>query len=230
MSGEMTVRPIAHIRSPYVGKFGIPRQSGRVKEALSRIVFEPEYRNAEALRGMEGYSHLWLIWQFSEALTETWSPTVRPPRLGGNRRMGVFATRSPYRPNALGLSCVKIENIVLSSPEGPYLEVSGGDLLDGTPIYDIKPYLPTADCYPQAVGGFADDVKEYRLDVADPENLLATVPDKDGALIVALLAEDPRPSYHNDPERRYTFECAGYRIVFTVTEGVAYLRELDIMN
>ncbi len=226
----MTIRPIARISSPFSGKFGIPRQSGRVKEGRSRIVFLPKYRNADALRGLEDFSHLWLIWQFSEALTDVWSPTVRPPRLGGNRRMGVFATRSPYRPNSLGLSCVKIENIVLSSPEGPYLEVSGADLLDGTPIYDIKPYLPTADCYPDALGGFADDVKEYRLNVSDPEGHLGAIPENDRVFISSLLAEDPRPSYQNDPERRYSFECAGYRIVFTVEEGSAILRELDIMN
>ncbi len=230
MRGEMTIRPIARIFSPFTGKFGIPRQSGRVNEARSRIVFEPEYGNPDALRGLEDFSHLWLIWQFSEALTDTWSPTVRPPRLGGNRRMGVFATRSPYRPNSLGLSCVKIEAIVLSSPEGPYIEVSGADLLDGTPIYDVKPYLPTADCYPHARGGFADAVKDYHLAVSDPEGLLASIPEKDRALISALLAEDPRPSYQNDPDRRYSFECAGYGIVFTVEDGVAFLRELNIMK
>ncbi len=226
MNGEMTLKVIARMKSPYPGKFGIPRQSGRVPEAVSRIVFEPEYRNPDALRGLEGFSHLWIIWQFSEAESNGWSPTVRPPRLGGNRRMGVFATRSPYRPNAIGLSCVEIKNIVLSSPEGPVLEVCGGDLMDGTPIYDIKPYLPTADLIPHAKGGFAGPVAEYALEVLDPQGYFKEIPDPDVRLIRGVLAEDPRPAYQRDPERLYSFECGGYHISFRVEEKRLILCDL----
>ena len=226
MKGSMTLKVIAHIRSPFPGKFGIPRQSGRVPEIQARIVFEPEYRNADALRGLEGFSHLWILWQFSESVTDSWSPTVRPPRLGGNRRMGVFATRSPYRPNPIGLSCVKISALVSASEEGPYIEVSGADLMDGTPIYDIKPYLPSADCVSDAVGGFADPVNEYALHVSDPQNLLADLPPQQAELIRALLAEDPRPAYQKDPNRIYSFECAGYAISFRVEEDCALISKI----
>ncbi|MBO5213959.1 MAG: tRNA (N6-threonylcarbamoyladenosine(37)-N6)-methyltransferase TrmO [Clostridia bacterium] len=226
MNGETTLKVIARIQSPFPGKFGIPRQSGRVPQILSRIVFEPEYRNADALRGLEGFSHLWLLWQFSEAQREGWSPTVRPPRLGGNQRMGVFATRSPYRPNPIGLSCVAIKNIVLSSPEGPYIEVSGADLMDATPIYDIKPYLPMADSIPTATGGFAEPVRGYSLEVQDPDGLLTGIPAEDSALIRAILAEDPRPSYQTDADRVYSFECSGYHISFRVEESKIILCNL----
>ncbi len=226
MNGETTLKVIARIQSPFPGKFGIPRQSGRVPQILSRIVFEPEYRNADALRGLEGFSHLWLLWQFSEAQRESWSPTVRPPRLGGNQRMGVFATRSPYRPNPIGLSCVAIKNIVLSSPEGPYIEVSGADLMDATPIYDIKPYLPMADSIPTATGGFAEPVRGYSLEVQDPDGLLTGIPAEDSALIRAILAEDPRPSYQTDADRVYSFECSGYHISFRVEESKIILCNL----
>ena len=212
----MELKIIARIQSPFSGKFGIPRQSGRVPEIRARVIFEEAYRNPDALRGLEGFSHLWLIWQFSESRSDDWSPTVRPPRLGGNRRMGVFATRSPYRPNPLGLSCVKILEIVQSSKDSPYIEVSGADLMDGTPIYDIKPYLPSADCIEDADGGFADPLTDYRLFVEDPDGILVQLPFRDRELICALLAEDPRPAYQQDPARVYTFECGGYRISFRV--------------
>lgn len=227
MNGEMTLKVIAHIRSPFPGKFGIPRQSGRVPQIVSKIVFTPEYRNTDALRGLDGFSHLWILWQFSEAVSDSWSPTVRPPRLGGNQRMGVFATRSPYRPNPIGLSCVKIKQIVLTSPEGPYLEVLGADLMDGTPIYDLKPYLPSADCLSDATGGFADPVNAYRLPVSDPEGVLNGLSDQTAALICNVLAEDPRPAYQKDTEREYSFECAGYNIAFRVTEDGVVLCRCD---
>lgn len=223
MNGAMTLRVIARIRSPFPGKFGIPRQSGRVPEIRARIIFEPEYRNADALRGLEGFSHLWILWQFSEALSDSWSPTVRPPRLGGNRRMGVFATRSPYRPNPIGLSCVKIASVVPSSEEGPYVEVLGADLMDGTPIYDIKPYLPSADCVPDALGGFADPLSGHALSVSDPLGCLKGLDSDTASLICAVLAEDPRPAYQKDPFRIYAFECGGYTVSFRVEEECALL-------
>ena len=217
---------IARMQSPFPGKFGIPRQSGRVKQIRSRIVFEPPYRNPDALRGLEGFSHLWILWQFSEDLQETWSPTVRPPRLGGNRRMGVFATRSPRRPNPIGLSCVEIDKIVLSSDCGPYIDVFGADLMDGTPIFDIKPYLPGADCISDASGGFADPVCSYRLEVEDPQGVLDLVSSETAELIRAVLAEDPRPAYQQDPDRIYSFECGGYRVQFRVEASRAILRNV----
>lgn len=219
MSGEMSLKVIAHIRSPFPGKFGIPRQSGRVPQILSKIVFTKEYRNADTLRGLDGFSHLWILWQFSEVKSNSWSPTVRPPRLGGNQRMGVFATRSPYRPNPIGLSCVKIHRIVLNSPEGPYIEVLGADLMDNTPIYDLKPYLPHADVIPDAIGGFSDEVKEYHLSVKDPNGLLNSLPQEVSELIRGVLGEDPRPAYQTDEDREYAFECGGYGISFRV-EGL----------
>ncbi len=204
---------IAHIRNGFTAKFGIPRQSGLVSQVESRIVFTPEYRNADALRGLEGYSHLWLIWQFSESLREDWSPTVRPPRLGGNTRMGVFATRSPFRPNPIGLSSVTLERIELSTPEGPIITVSGADLLDGTPIYDIKPYLPYTDSHPDARGGFAYGPGEGRVTVCNPHELPLS------AELIALLEQDPRPGYIDDPERIYGMEYAGQEVRFTVADG-----------
>lgn len=226
----MTLKVIARIQSPFPGKFGIPRQSGRVPQIVSRIVFEPEYRNADALRGLEGFSHLWILWQFSEAEREDWSPTVRPPRLGGNQRMGVFATRSPYRPNPIGLSCVAIKSIVLTSRDGPYIDVLGADLMDKTPIYDIKPYLPTADCIPHAEGGFADPVNGHALSVCDPDDLLKEFPAETSALIRAVLSEDPRPAYQSDPDRIYSFECAGYHVAFRVEYDRAILCELKTID
>ncbi len=212
----LTLKEIAHIRSDFPEKFGIPRQSGLVGELRATIVFEPKYRVPEALRGLELYSHIWLVWEFSMAVRDGWSPTVRPPRLGGNTRMGVFATRSPFRPNPLGLSCVKIEKITLDSPDGPVIEVSGADLMDGTPIYDIKPYLPYVDCRPEASNGFALAQQEGVLKVAIPEGLQALVPAEKRAALASVLAQDPRPQYISDPQREYTMSFAGMEVSFTV--------------
>ncbi len=207
---------VAKIHNDFKEKFGIPRQSGLSGELLSRIVFEPEYRNPDALRGIEGYSHLWLIWQFSEAIREEWSPTVRPPRLGGNKRVGVFATRSPYRPNPIGLSSVRLEGIETTKDEGTVLIVSGADLLDGTPIYDIKPYLAYSDSHPDAIGGFADPVREYALKVDFCKELLSKVKVSKQKSLIQILEQDPRPSYQNDAEREYGMRFADYEIFFKV--------------
>lgn len=212
----LTLKEIAHIRSDFPEKFGIPRQSGLVEELVSTIVFEPEYRVPEALRGLEQYSHIWLVWEFSKAVRDGWSPTVRPPRLGGNTRMGVFATRSPFRPNPLGLSCVKIESIQLSTTDGPAIRVSGADLMDGTPIYDIKPYLPYVDCRPDASNGFALAQQDGVLSVVIPEELQRLVPAGKLAALTSVLAQDPRPQYISDPAREYTMSFAGMEVSFTV--------------
>ena len=222
---KMNVEPVAVIHTSYASKFGIPRQSGLVPSP-GRIVFEKPYRSKEAVRGLEEYSHLWLIWEFTEARSEGWSPTVRPPRLGGNKRMGVFATRSPFRPNSLGLSCVKIERVALDEPDAPVIYVSGADLLDGTPIYDIKPYLPFTDSVPEAVGGFAEDVKQQRLEVMIPDDMKEVLCD-DCAVITELLAQDPRPHYQDDPHRVYRFEYADLRIAFRVENGAAIMTEAE---
>lgn len=216
MSETVPVHIIARIRSQFPEKFGIPRQSGLVEELKARVVFEPEYRDPQALRGLEGFSHIWLIWQFSRSMGAGWSPTVRPPRLGGNERMGVFATRSPFRPNPMGLSCVKLEKVELSTSEGPVLWVAGADLMDGTPIYDIKPYLPYADCKPQAVGGFASAPKEATLTVDFPPQLLERVPQELREALTGVLAQDPRPTYHHDPQRVYGMAFGGLQVRFTV--------------
>lgn len=216
MSETVPVHIIARIRSQFPEKFGIPRQSGLVEELKARVVFEPEYRDPQALRGLEGFSHIWLIWQFSRSMGAGWSPTVRPPRLGGNERMGVFATRSPFRPNPMGLSCVKLEKVELSTSEGPVLWVAGADLMDGTPIYDIKPYLPYADCKPQAVGGFASAPKEATLTVDFPSQLLERVPQELREALSGVLAQDPRPTYHHDPQRVYGMAFGGLQVRFTV--------------
>ena len=210
---------IARIHTDFKEKFGIPRQSGLVNETIARIVFEPEYRVKEALRGIEEYSHLWLIWEFSEAKRESWSPTVRPPRLGGNKRMGVFATRSPFRPNPIGLSSVKLIKVEHTDALGDTLIVSGADLLDGTPIYDIKPYLAFTDSHPDAVSGFADEKKDYCSTVVISEDVSAGIPKSRLAEIEALLKEDPRPSYRNDRDREYGMSYAGYEISFTATDS-----------
>ncbi len=220
------MEPIAHIRSDFSSKFGIPRQAGLVPQLTARVVFEPPYREPEALRGLEGFSHLWLIWKFSASRREGWSPTVRPPRLGGNVRVGVFATRSPFRPNPIGLSCVALERVELSTPEGPVLCVSGADLMDGTPILDVKPYVPYTDCRPEAVGGFAADAPARRVEVDIPEGLLAQVPEDRRAALAGVLAQDPRPPYQQDPERVYGFGFAGLEVRFLVRDGV--LRVTDI--
>ena len=224
---ETTIKIIAHIQSDFPTKFGIPRQSGLVESLKARIVFEPEYRNIDALRGMEEYSHLWLIWEFSEAKRESWSPTVRPPRLGGNKRMGVFATRSPYRPNPIGLSCVKLENIDYTTENGPVIIVSGADLLDGTPIYDIKPYLPFVDSQPEALGGFADTVKDDQLTVQCSEELMGHIPEQHRQTIMDILAQDPRPHYQQDPNRIYGMEFADMEIKFRVEEKTLTICEIN---
>lgn len=224
---EHTIKVIARIRSDFKTKFGVPRQSGLVEALRARVVFEPEYRDSEALRGIEGFSHLWLIWQFSAAVREGWSPTVRPPRLGGNERMGVFATRSPFRPNAIGLSCVRLEGVEQTA-EGAVLVVSGADLMDGTPIYDVKPYLPYADCKPEASGGFAPQ-RGAELAVEIPEALLARVPAGKRAALTGVLAQDPRPPYQNDPQRVYGMEFAGQNVRFQVAEGVLTVVEVTDM-
>lgn len=209
---------IARMRSDFSGKFGIPRQSGLVEELRATVIFEPEYRNADALRGLEGFSHLWIIWQFSEAVRSDWSPTVRPPRLGGNTRMGVFATRSPFRPNHLGLSCVKLLGIEETAAHGTVLHVGGADLMDGTPIFDIKPYIPYADCHPEATGGFTDQADEYLLQVDFPANLINRLPESKQAAAAEVLRHDPRPSYQRKPDRIYGLTFAGFDIRFQVTE------------
>lgn len=214
----MEMHPIAHMRSDFPTKFGIPRQSGLVEELRSMIVFEPEYRSEDALRGIEDFSHLWLIWQFSQAVREGWSPTVRPPRLGGNTRMGVFATRSPFRPNNLGLSCVRLLEVKHTQQYGTVLIVGGADLLDGTPIFDIKPYIPYGDCIPQATGGFTDRVGDFLLKVDFPQELLKKLPPDKQAAAIGVLSHDPRPSYQNQLGRVYGLSFGGFDIRFTVEE------------
>ncbi len=214
------IQVIAHMRSDFPTKFGIPRQASLVQELRSAIVFTPEFRNPDALRGLEGFSHLWIIWQFSGALRSDWSPTVRPPRLGGNTRMGVFATRSPFRPNSLGLSCVRLEGIDYDAPEGPVIQVSGADLMDGTPIFDIKPYIPYADARPDALGGFTDTAGAYLLQVEFPEALLNRLPPEKRQAAVGVLSHDPRPSYQRKPDRVYGLPFAGFDIRFQVQEDI----------
>ena len=215
----MDMRPIARIRSDFSEKFGSPRQSGLVEALTATVVFEPEFRNPAALRGLEGFSRVWLIWEFSQAIREGWSPTVRPPRLGGNRRLGVFATRSPFRPNPIGLSCVRLTEIREDRALGPVLTVGGADLLDGTPIYDIKPYLPYADCWPDASEGFAARPGGAELAVDCPPELLARVPEDRRAALLAVLAQDPRPRYQDDPDRVYGMSFAGLEVKFRAAEG-----------
>lgn len=217
MSENIPLRIIAHIHSDFPTKFGIPRQSGLIHELKAAVVFEPEYRNPDALRGLEGYTYIWLIWQFSETARQGWSPTVRPPRLGGNTRMGVFASRSPFRPNPIGLSSVRLERIELQSPFGPILHVAGADLMDNTPIYDIKPYLPYVDSHPNAAGGFALQSHEGFLQVNVPSGLLERIPPDRRDALLAVLAQDPRPAYQNTPDRVYGMEYAGFEIRFTVS-------------
>lgn len=216
MERAFLIKQIAHIQSDFPTKFGVPRQSGMIDALRSTVVFEPEFRNPDALRGLEEFSHLWLIWQFSQAVRPDWSPTVRPPRLGGNRRMGVFATRSPFRPNPIGLSCVRLLGVGQDPALGPVLQVAGADLMDGTPIFDVKPYLPYADCRPEATGGFTDQVVKPVLTVEIPPQWLAQVPEDRRAALTAVLACDPRPSYQHDPKRVYGFRFAGLEVKFTV--------------
>ncbi|MBQ5405389.1 MAG: tRNA (N6-threonylcarbamoyladenosine(37)-N6)-methyltransferase TrmO [Oscillospiraceae bacterium] len=213
------MRPIAHLESDLGEKFGVPRQAGVVEELEGRIVFEPPYRNPDALRGIEGFSHLWLIWQFSKALGREFSPTVRPPRLGGNERVGVFATRSPFRPNALGLSCVRLLRVERDETRGPVLVVGGADLVDGTPIFDVKPYLPYADCRPEALSGFAPDAGRT-LAVAFAPGAEERIPKEKRAALRGVLANDPRPRYQDDPERVYGLSFAGKNVRFRVADGL----------
>ena len=221
------MQPIAHIHTEFPTKFGIPRQSGLVPQLEARIIFTPEYRNPDALRGLEGFSHLWLIWEFSAARREGWSPTVRPPRLGGNRRLGVFATRSPFRPNPIGLSCVELEAVTQDPALGPVVTVRGADLMDGTPILDVKPYVPYADCRPEAAGGFAGSAPEGVLTVDIPPELLSRVEPERRAALFGVLAQDPRPSYQDDPGRVYGFGFAGLEVRFTVRDGVLTVTDIE---
>ena len=222
---EHIIRPIAHVRSDFTTKFGIPRQAGIVPELESILVFEPEYRDVEALRGIEGFSHLWLIWLFSENLREGFSPTVRPPRLGGNERLGVFATRSPFRPNALGLSCVQLVGLEQMEGLGTVLRLRGADLMDGTPVYDVKPYVPYADCHPDALSGFAADSGKT-LEVEFMDGCEAKVPAGKLAALRGVLANDPRPRYQKDPERVYAMDFAGMEIKFSVSGEKLLVREI----
>ena len=217
---------IARIRNAYDGKFGVPRQSGLVEQVVSTVVFEPEYRVAEALRGIEAFSHLWLIWAFDWTEREEWSPTVRPPRLGGNQRVGVFATRSPYRPNAIGLSCVRLLGMEKSG-EGTVLKVAGADLMNGTPIYDIKPYLPYADCRPEATGGFTDRTEKRTVKVDIPGKTAKGINAQELEALKAVLEQDPRPAYQNDPERVYAFEFGGKHVEFKVNDHVLTVTEIS---
>ncbi len=207
---------IARISTPFKSKFAIPRQSGVVDEIKAQIIFEPEYRNTDAVRGLEDYSHIWIIWQFSEAVRDTWSPTVRPPRLGGNKHIGVFASRSPFRPNAIGLSSVRLERVEYTADRGAVLHVSGADLMDGTPIFDIKPYIPYADSHPEASGGFTDTTSFHILNVSLPDKLCDDMPEAIKAALMGVLSNDPRPQYHNDPDRVYGFEFDEYEVKFKV--------------
>ncbi len=222
-----SLKVIGHIHNPYTAKFGIPRQSGLVEEVESTILLTPEYRNADALRGIEGYSHLWLLWLFSEAIRDQWSPTVLPPRLGGKTRMGVFATRSPFRPNPIGLSSVRLTGVDPHTKDGPVLRVAGADLMDGTPILDIKPYLPFTDSHPEALGGFSDPVRDYELQVVVPDCWMEQIPKDLQKAVLGLLAQDPRPSYQNDPDRVYGVAFGGYDFRFRVADGVLTVCEVE---
>ena len=220
------MKPIAHIYTDFPDKFGIPRQSGLIDELVGKIVFEKEYRDPSALKGLEQFSHIWLIWEFSEAKRDTWSPTVRPPRLGGNKRMGVFATRSPFRPNPIGLSSVKLKEIVTEA-EGPVLYVTGADLMNGTPIFDIKPYIPLSDCHPDASEGYTKETKLHLLQVECNEALLAEIPEDKQTALLKTLAQDPRPAYLDDPTREYGITFGKHNIKFTVTDDVLTVTKIE---
>ena len=227
---NVSINVIARMRSDFPTKFGIPRQSGLVSSLRSTIVFEPEYRNADALRGLEDFSHLWIIWQFSEAVRTEWSPTVRPPRLGGHTRMGVFATRSPFRPNNLGLSSVKILGLEQTEHLGTVIHVAGADLMDGTPIFDIKPYIPYSDCHTDAIGGFTDTAGDFLLKVDFPSHLLALLPEAKRESAIGVLSHDPRPSYQRKPDRVYGLTFAGFDIRFCVREDTLTVMEVNPIN
>ena len=224
---NVNIQVIARMHSDFATKFGIPRQSGLVEELRSTIVFEPEFRNPDALRGIEDFSHLWSVWQFSEAVRTGWSPTVRPPRLGGNTRMGVFATRSPFRPNNLGLSSVRLLGVEHTAEYGTVLHVGGADLMDGTPIFDIKPYIPYGDCHPEATGGFTDTAGEFLLQVEFPEELLKILPVEKREAAIGVLSHDPRPSYQRKPDRVYGLTFAGFDIRFKVSEDILTVVEVN---
>ena len=224
---EMTLKVIAHIHTAFPTKFGIPRQSGLVDSLRGEVIFTPEYRSADAVRGLEDFSHIWLVWQFSGAVRDSWSPTVRPPRLGGNTRMGVFATRSPFRPNPLGLSSVRLEGIEHRPDVGPVLIVRGADLMDGTPIFDIKPYIPYADCHPDAQAGFTTQLDERMVTVECPPELLDKIPAETQPALLAVLSHDPRPSYQNDPERVYGMAFAGWNVRFRVQKKTLTVCEIE---
>ncbi|MBR2893103.1 MAG: tRNA (N6-threonylcarbamoyladenosine(37)-N6)-methyltransferase TrmO [Clostridia bacterium] len=221
------MKVIAHIYTDFKTKFGLPRQSGLIEEISGKIVFEKQYRDENAFRGLEDFSHIWLLWEFSQSKRESWSPTVRPPLLGGNKRIGVFATRSPFRPNPIGLSCVRLEKIDFTKDEGPVLYVKGSDLMNGTPIYDIKPYLPYCDSRPDAVGGFTEDLGERRLAVEISEELLGRVPESKRRELLQVLGGDPRPSYQSDPERVYGFSFADMEVKFKVSDSTLTVLEIE---
>lgn len=227
MSQAVPMNVIARIHTDFTTKFGVPRQSGLVPEVKATIVFEPEYRNPDALRGLEGFSHLWLLWHFSEVKQENWSPTVRPPRLGGNARMGVFATRSPYRPNPVGLSSVTLERIEWDTPQGAVIHVSGADLMDGTPILDIKPYLAYTDSHPDATGGFVSGLSDRAVEVDCPPALLDGLTEDQRAALLGVLAHDPRPTYQTDPARVYGMAFGGLEVHFTVADGVLHVQNIQ---
>ena len=227
MSDSFEMRPIARIRSDFGSKFGVPRQSGLVDALEAAVVFEEPYRNPDALRGLEGFSHIWLIWAFHQSQRPEWSPTVRPPRLGGNQRVGVFASRSPFRPNPIGLSSVRLDHIAYTDALGPVLHVRGADLVDGTPILDIKPYLPYADAHPEALGGFTGNVGGKVLEVAFPPELLGKVPEDKREALTGVLSRDPRPSYQHDPDRVYGMAFAGLEVHFTVDGDVLHVRSVE---
>ena len=224
---NVSIQVIARMRSDFPTKFGIPRQSGLVDALRSTIIFEPEFRNADALRGLEDFSHLWLIWQFSEAVRQEWSPTVRPPRLGGNTRMGVFATRSPFRPNNLGLSSVKLIGLEETRDYGTVIHVAGADLMDGTPIFDIKPYIPYGDSHPEATGGFTDTAGDFLLQVNFPASLLQKLPSDKQDAAIGILSHDPRPSYQRKPDRIYGVSFAGFDIRFSVKDDTLSVLEVN---
>ena len=226
---EARIEPIAFMRSDFPTKFGIPRQSGLAQSLRSTIVFEPKYRTEEALRGLEGFSHLWIIWQFSQCVGKEWTPTVRPPRLGGNTRMGVFATRSPFRPNSLGLSCVKLLSLEQTADNGTVIHVAGADLMDGTPIFDIKPYIPYSDCQPDALGGFTSTAVDFLLQVDFPNELLEMIPKEKQEALTEVLSHDPRPSYQNDAERIYGLSFAGFDVRFSVVDGILHVKDVKFL-
>ncbi|MDD3429913.1 MAG: tRNA (N6-threonylcarbamoyladenosine(37)-N6)-methyltransferase TrmO [Oscillospiraceae bacterium] len=226
MNPDLQLKPIATIHTAFAEKFGIPRQSGLIDSLEATIIFEPAYRNADALRGLEEFSHLWLIWGFSKAMRSEWTPTVRPPRLGGNKKMGVFATRSPFRPNSLGLSSVRLGGVEHTANNGSVIHVFGADMLDGTPIYDIKPYLSFTDSHPEAKNGFAENTKSYRLNVEFPEHLLDLVPKKLRTPLIEILEQDPRPAYQEDINRVYGFLLAEIEVQFTVSANTLCVRNI----